>query len=180
MTEQIKKRLAAIKLIISDVDGVLTDGTVIMGANGVEYKRFSITDGAGIAVARALGIRIAFISGRYSTATESRAKELNIEDVYNGTLNKIPPYEELKAKYNLTDADIAYVGDDLIDIPVMEKAGIAIAVRNAYQPVKKIAHYITEAKGGEGALREAIDWIIQSQGRYEEAIAVLKRRLVNE
>jgi 3-deoxy-D-manno-octulosonate 8-phosphate phosphatase (KDO 8-P phosphatase) len=177
MDKALRNKLSRIKLIICDVDGVLTDGTIIKGADGVEFKRFSINDGAGVALARAVGLRIALISGRHSEATESRARELQIEDVYNGTLNKLIPYEELKRKYHLEDAEIAYLGDDLIDIPVMEKAGVAIAVKNAYPPVKDVAIYTTETRGGEGALREAVDWIIQAQGRYTEALAILKEHL---
>lgn len=178
MNNEHKTRCAAIKMIISDVDGVLTDGAVYKGENNREYKRFSVTDGAGIALARVAGLKIAFISGRFSPATESRAQELRIEDVYNGTLNKITPYEELKTKYNLADENIAYVGDDLIDIPVMELAGISIAVANAYQPVKNLAHYVTKIHGGCGALREAIDWILKQQGRYEDSLQKLREEVI--
>ena len=126
-----------INLLISDVDGVLTDGAIYLGYDGIELKKFNVLDGAGVAIARAANLKIALISGRYSLATERRAKELDIKDVYNGSLNKIPAYDELKRKYSLVDANIAYIGDDLIDLPVMEKVALPIAVANAVNEVKK-------------------------------------------
>ena len=143
-------------MIISDIDGVWTDGSFYKGTDGQEFIKFNVNDGVGVAMAKAAGYKIALISGRYSPATEYRAKELNIEDVYNGGLNKITAYEELKIKYNLIDSEIAYVGDDLIDIPVMEKVGAPIAVANAITSVKKISIYITKTSGGYGAFRESV------------------------
>ena len=142
-------------------------------------KKFSIFDGVGVAMARAAKIKIALISGRFSSATEHRAKELGIDDVYNGTLNKLPVYEELKLKYKLDDSNIAYIGDDLIDIPVMEVVALPIAVANAALDVKKIAAHVTELSGGEGAFREAISWIISEQGRTEEVIQIMRERITN-
>ena len=170
--------LDKIKLIISDVDGVWTDGTIYKGTNNLELKRFSVLDGVGIAMARAANIKIALISGRFSAATDERAKELNIIDVYNGSLNKIPPYEELKLKYNLNNSNIAYIGDDLIDLPVMNKVSVPIAVANATEQVKKIAAYITKSAGGNGAFREAVSWIINGQGRMEEVMDIMGKRLL--
>ena len=127
-----------IKMIISDVDGVWTDGSVYKGfsaTENIELKKFSVSDGYAVALIREAGLNDALISGRKSAATEARASELKIKDVYNGTLNKIPPYEELKSKYALSDKEIAYVGDDLIDIPIMEKVAFPIATNNASAPV---------------------------------------------
>jgi 3-deoxy-D-manno-octulosonate 8-phosphate phosphatase (KDO 8-P phosphatase) len=156
-----------IKLLISDVDGVWTDGTFFKGTDGMEFKRFTVLDGVGVAMARAADLKIALISGRYSPATEHRAKELKIEDVFNGGLNKIPAYESLKEKYNLDDSEIAYIGDDLIDISVMEKVAVPIAVENAIQEVKDIAIYTTKVSGGKGAFREAVAWIIEEKGETD-------------
>ena len=175
MNDRLKQKLKNIKLIISDVDGVLTDGSIYIGANSEEMKRFSVEDGAGVALA---GLKIALLSGRYSPATEIRGKELKIEDIYNGMLNKIPAYEELKQKYNLEDSEIAYIGDGLIDLPVMEKSGVPISVRNAYPLVKKAALYITDKNGGSGALREAVDLILQAKGLYEEAIKRMRKKII--
>ena len=165
-------------MIISDIDGVWTDGSFYKGTDGKEFKKFNVNDGVGVAMAKAAGYKIALISGRYSPATEYRAKELNIEDVYNGGLNKIIAYEELKIKYNLIDSEIAYVGDDLIDIPVMEKVGAPIAVANAITSVKKISIYITKTSGGYGAFRESVSWIIDQQGRTNDILKKMKEQIL--
>jgi len=168
-----------IKMLISDVDGVWTDGSFYKGPDSFELKKFSVFDGIGMAMARTADLRIALISGRYSPATESRAKELKIKDVYNGTLNKIPAYEELKKKYELDDSSIAYLGDDWIDIPVMDRVAVPIAVENASLEVKNIAIHITKTSGGNGAFREAVEWIIDQQGRKEEIIEMMQKRLLD-
>lgn len=164
-------------MVITDVDGVLTDGSIYKGPDGMELKRFNVSDGAGVAIARAANLRMAIISGRHSDATEQRAKELKIEDVYNGSLNKVAPYEEIKTKYNLKDENIAYIGDDLIDIPVMELAGIPIAVSNAFEPVKEAAVYVTITAGGDGAFREAVTWILKETRQYEKALETLRKTI---
>jgi len=178
--EQVKK----VKLIIADVDGVLTDGNIYKGGNNssdnIELKKFSVLDGAGVALARLLDFRIAFISGRKSSATEIRANELNITDVYNGTLNKMKPYNKLKLKYNLKDENCAFIGDDIIDISLMEKVAVPIAVSNAYHLVKEKAIYTTSLCGGDGAFREAVDWIAICQGRYEEGIHLMIDSLLSK
>ena len=166
-------------MLISDVDGVWTDGSFYKGPDSFELKKFSVFDGVGMAMARTADLRIALISGRYSPATESRANELKIKDVYNGTLNKIPAYEELKKKYELDDSSIAYLGDDWIDIPVMNRVAVPIAVENASLEVKNIAIHITKTSGGNGAFREAVEWIIDQQGRKEEIIEMMQKRLLN-
>ena len=166
-------------MLISDVDGVWTDGSFYKGPDSFELKKFSVFDGVGMAMARTADLKIALISGRFSPATESRAKELKIKDVYNGTLNKIPAYEELKKKYELDDSSIAYLGDDWIDIPVMNRVAVPIAVENASLEVKNIAIHITKTSGGNGAFREAVEWIIDQQGRKEEIIEMMKKRLLD-
>ena len=166
-------------MLISDVDGVWTDGSFYKGSDSFELKKFSVFDGVGMAMARTADLRIALISGRYSPATESRAKELKIKDVYNGNLNKIPAYEELKKKYELDDSSIAYLGDDWIDIPVMNRVAVPIAVENASLEVKNIAIHITKTSGGNGAFREAVEWIIDQQGRKEEIIEMMQKRLLD-
>ncbi len=176
MNSELKEKVDRIKLLISDVDGVLTDGAIYKSSSD-EFKKFSVTDGSGVAVARAVNLKIALISGRYSKATEIRAKELRIEDVYNGKLDKIEPYLELKQKYDLKDDEIAYIGDDIIDLPVMYKVGVPIAVNNAIDLVKETAIYTTSKNGGDGAFREAIDWILHVQERYEEALQIVKEKI---
>ena len=166
-----------IKLIISDVDGVWTDGCVYLGNNKIEIKKFSILDGVGVAMAKAANINIVLISGRYSKATEIRAKELGIKNVFNGTLNKLPIYNDLKRKYGLEDNQIVYIGDDLIDIQVMKKVGIPIAVANAILKVKDIAIYITEKPGGKGAFREAVEWLLVKQGRLGDILTIMDKNV---
>ena len=186
--KNIIERVKKVKLIIADVDGVLTDGAIYKGGNEITYKsfnnfelkKFSVLDGAGVALARLLDFHIAFISGRKSSATEIRANELNITDVYNGTLNKMTPYKDLKSKYSLNDEDIAFIGDDIIDLNLMENVGAPIAVANAYHLVKDTAIYTTSLPGGQGAFREAIDWLAMCQGRYEEGIQLMKNSLLNK
>ena len=175
----VKHQLQKIKLIISDVDGVLTDGTIMKGGGDMELKRFCVQDGTAVAMVKAAGFDLAFISGRYSEATEIRMKELKISDVYNGTLNKLVPYRELKKKYQLKDDEIAYIGDDLIDIPVMEKVGLPAAVQNAYPDVKEKAVFITKTRGGEGAFREFIDWMLMELGTYKKCLEDMQINVVN-
>ena len=182
---EVIERGKKVKLVIADVDGVLTDGSIYKAKDpatlgDIEFKKFSIVDGAGIALARLLDLRVAIISGRRSSATDARAKELKIEDVYNGSLNKMKPYEDLKLKYSLNDEDIAFIGDDIIDLNLMENVGAPIAVANAYHLVKDIAIYTTRLAGGQGALLEAIDWLAMCQGRYEEGIQLMKDSLLTK
>jgi len=182
---EVIERGKKVKLVIADVDGVLTDGSIYKAKDpetlaDIEFKQFSILDGAGIALARLLDLRVAIISGRPSSATDARAKELKIEDVYTGLLNKMIPYEDLKSKYSLNGEDIAFIGDDIIDLSLMENVGVPIAVANAYHLVKDIAIYTTRLPGGQGAFREAIDWLAMCQGRYEEGIQLMKDSLLTK
>ena len=168
-----------ISLIITDVDGVLTDGSIYKGTDNMEFKKFSVFDGVGVAYARAADLKIAVISARYSPATEHRTKELGIADVYNGGLNKLHAYNDLKKKYTLSDDQIAYLGDDMVDIPVMEIVGLPIAVANATPEIIKLAKHITKVKGGDGAFREAVEWIIYKQGRSEEMYKIMRKKVLN-
>ena len=127
----IEAKLKKIKLVILDVDGVLTDDTVFIGPDNMEFKRFCIADGLGIYLAKKHGIRIAFLSGRHSPATEARAEELEIEDIFQKPVNKLDFYDHLKKKYSLEDENIVYMGNDLVDVEVMKRCGLAIAVPDA-------------------------------------------------
>ncbi|MCS5659587.1 MAG: HAD hydrolase family protein [Dehalococcoidia bacterium] len=177
MSKTIDQRLRKIKLLITDVDGVLTDGSIYLGNDGAELKRFSVFDGAAVFFARAAGLKLAVISGRYSPATEARMKELGIdEDCYQDKLNKEKIYDELCQKHDLEDDEVAYIGDDLIDAVVMEKVGFAIAVRNAHPFIKEISHHVTETVGGDGAFREVVELILKGQGLYEEVIKTIWER----
>lgn len=176
-----EQRVRQIKLLITDVDGVLTDGTIFVGNDGIEYKRFSVLDGAGVAFAREAGLKLAVISGRHSAATTARMRELGIEsDCYQGDLDKMKTYEQIKQKYGFDDGEIAFLGDDLIDVPVMEKVGFAVAVKNAHPFVKEIAHHTTDTMGGEGAFREVVELILKCQGIYESTLEAIRDRIASD
>lgn len=152
-----------IKLVISDVDGVLTDNNIYIDDNGLESKKFSIADGVGAYLAKKFGLKIALISARKSKATRIRARQLKIRQVFLGREDKLVVYEKIKKNLRLKDSQIAYIGDDLVDIPVLKKAGIAICVKDASILIKKYADYITRAEGGGGALREVVEMVLRSQ-----------------
>ena len=164
----IETKLKKIRLVILDVDGVLTDDTVFIGPENTEFKRFCIADGLGIYLARKHGIRVAFLSGRPSPATEARAEELGVEDVFQKPVDKLQFYDHLKEKYGLSDENIAYMGNDLVDIEVMRRSGLAIAVPNSPRTVAAAAEYITEKQGGFGAVREVLDMLLGAHGIGEE------------
>ena len=145
------------------MDGVLTDNGVYVGSDGNECKKFNIQDGFGIYLVQKAGVQVALLSGRYSKATEFRAQELKIEHVYNGYTDKLKAYEELKEKLLFKDEEIAFVGDDLPDLPVLKQVGIAMAVQNALAEVKKIADYVTRLPGGKGAVREIVNLILKAR-----------------
>ncbi|MGR8940254.1 MAG: 3-deoxy-manno-octulosonate-8-phosphatase KdsC [Gammaproteobacteria bacterium] len=156
-----------IKLLILDVDGVLTDGRLFFDFFGNEYKSFHSRDGHGIKLLKRTGVDIAIISGRKSKSVAIRMKMLGIEYVYQGHENKRQAFEELLAKTGHTQEQAAYVGDDLLDLPLMVKAGLAVAVNDAHPDVKARAHWCTTLSGGRGAVREVCDLIMQAQGNYE-------------
>ena len=164
----LEAKLRKIRLVILDVDGVLTDDTVFIGPDGMEFKRFCIADGLGIAIAKRYGITVAFLSGRQSPATDIRAKELGVEDIFQGPVNKLDYYTRLKEKYSLKDENIAYMGNDLVDVGVLNKCGLALAVPDSPKTVKNAADYIAHKAGGLGAVREVLDMILEAQGIREE------------
>lgn len=166
MLQEIRERAKEIKMIIIDVDGVLTDGRIILGNKGEELKNFYVQDGQGIALALQKGLIIALISGRRSKVVEKRAEELKIKEVYQNISKKIEVYSRLLKKYSLTDEKVAYIGDDLGDIFPLKKAGLSLAPANGVEEVRDIVHYVTRASGGRGAVREAIDLILKIQQTY--------------
>ncbi len=154
-------------MVIMDVDGVLTDGKIILDANGVESKAFYVQDGSAITYLHRVGIKTAIISGRNSKVVELRAKELSIGDVYLGIHKKLDAYEEIQRKHKIKDSEICYIGDDLIDLPILRKVGFSVAVPNAPLEVKERVSYVTDALGGYGAIREVTEKILKSQGKWE-------------
>ncbi|RMF96237.1 MAG: HAD-IIIA family hydrolase [Candidatus Schekmanbacteria bacterium] len=166
MKESLINRIKRIKIIIFDIDGVMTDGKIIYSSNGEEIKEFNVRDGHGIKLAKRAGMDIAVISGRASKILSARVKELGIDKHYQKALRKIEAYEDILRRYGYKDEETAYVGDDLPDIPVMRRCGFSIAVRDAVDEVKESAHLITQNCGGNGAVREVVDLILKTQGRW--------------
>lgn len=160
----VQKKAAKIKLILLDVDGVLTDGGIIIDDRGVESKRFDVRDGQGITLLIHAGIRVGWLTGRYSNVVRRRAKELGVTIVYQGAQNKVEIYERIKRKLGLKDEQIAYVGDDIMDLPVLRKAGLAIAVGDGWPGLRIQVDYVTETKGGMGAVREVSELVLKAQG----------------
>jgi 3-deoxy-D-manno-octulosonate 8-phosphate phosphatase (KDO 8-P phosphatase) len=167
-------RAQNIKVLIFDVDGVLTDGQIFVipdpAGHGIEVKGFTAHDGLGISLARLGGLRIGIITKRQSQTVAIRASDLKLEFVYQGQSHKMNAINEILAKANITIDQLAYVGDDVIDLPVMRACGLAIATANARKQVKAVAHYTTPNPGGSGAGRDAIDFILTAQGTLETVI----------
>jgi 3-deoxy-D-manno-octulosonate 8-phosphate phosphatase (KDO 8-P phosphatase) len=161
-------RLQQIKLLILDVDGVMTDGRIIFDSNGVESKFFNVKDGHGIKMLQRAGIEVGIISGRESQVVTNRATELGITIVYQKSLDKLTPYLKILAETGLTDAQVAFIGDDLIDIPVLKRVGFAAAPNDAVSEVLPLVHYVTSKSGGWGAVREVSDMLLKAQGKWEE------------
>jgi 3-deoxy-D-manno-octulosonate 8-phosphate phosphatase (KDO 8-P phosphatase) len=153
-----------IKLLILDVDGVLTDGSIILDNSGNEFKAFHVRDGHGIKMLMRAGIYVAFITGRKSEVVEKRARELGITEVYQKSFDKLAVYLSLTEKYSLSDGEVAYVGDDIVDLPVMKRVGLPVTVADADREVRKYSLLVTENGGGRGAVREVTDIILGSKG----------------
>jgi len=162
------KRLQKIKLLILDVDGVMTDGRIIFDSNGVESKFFNVKDGHGIKLLQRSGIEVAIISGRESQVVTNRAAELAIRLVYQKSLDKLTPFNKILAETGFAADETAFIGDDLIDIPVLKKVGFAAAPADAVDEVLPHVHYVAAKSGGWGAVREICDMILKAQGKWEE------------
>ena len=164
-------RVAAVELLLLDVDGVLTDGSVIYADDGSELKRFHVRDGSGLKLWHAAGKRSAIVSGRKSVAVERRASELGIRLVLQGRDDKLAAFAEALAATGLRPEQVCVIGDDLPDVPVLRRCGLAVAVADACPEVRAAAHHVTAAPGGRGAVREAIEWLLTAQGRWAELTA---------
>jgi 3-deoxy-D-manno-octulosonate 8-phosphate phosphatase (KDO 8-P phosphatase) len=168
----IKEKLSSIRLIAMDIDGVLTDGTVEIASDGPEIKRFHVADGLGLQLAMNAGLIVVWISGRASEIVEKRAQELGVTHLFERTPNKSVPLAELMGRYTLASVNIAYMGDDLNDLPAFSLAGAKFAPANAVTEIKALADFVTTVEGGRGAVREMCDTILRAQGRYNDALTV--------
>lgn len=163
-------KLKSIRLLVCDVDGVLTDGTIILDSSGHEAKFFSVQDGTGLALARLGGLQTAFLSGRKSAVITVRARECNVAWVRQGVAEKVPAFEQICQQAGVAMSEAAFMGDDLIDLPVFAKVGVAIAVANAIPEIKQAADWVTRKPGGQGAVREVVEQLLKVQGNYAQVV----------
>jgi 3-deoxy-D-manno-octulosonate 8-phosphate phosphatase (KDO 8-P phosphatase) len=171
MKKNINEKLKKIKMLILDVDGVLTDGYVIIDDNGHESKHFNVRDGHGLKMIQRCGIKVALLTGRQSEVVKHRARDLGIKEIHQKVFNKKELFAKILQKNKLTADQVAFVGDDIVDVPVLKAVGFSAAVADAVDVVKKSVDYITKNKGGHGAVRELCDLILQAQGKWPEIAA---------
>ena len=157
----------ALRLLVSDVDGVLTDGTILLHADGSESKRFNLQDGHGIKMWQRAGFEIALLSGRPSAPTLQRAQQLKIEHVMEGATRKLPVLQEFIQRLKLAPEQVVYIGDDLLDMPCVRHVGLGVAVANAVAELKQVADVVTTRAGGQGAVREVIEWVLKHNGAWD-------------
>ena len=167
----IQRRASRIRLLLMDCDGVLTDGQVWILENGDDQKTFNVRDGLGLALLHRAGLKTGVISGRTSSALDRRARDTRMEFIRQGREDKLNAFEEVLALAGRKEAEVAYVGDDLVDIPLMKRVEFAVAVSDAVPETKAHAHYVTNARGGKGAIREVVEIILKAQGRWDDQLA---------
>jgi len=169
--KDILEKASRIRLVVFDVDGVLTDGSLYIGDDGQEYKAFHSRDGHGIKMLLRQGVEIAIITGRTSRVVEHRMKNLGISHVYQGKLEKLPAFQELIQKLGVSEEQTAYVGDDVVDLPVMRRVGLAIAVQDAHPLVRQHSHWQTPNSGGRGAARDVCELIMEARGVLDDEMS---------
>ncbi len=170
MTDELKNRAMAVRLLLLDVDGVLTDGRITYTDAGDEIKRFHVRDGSGLKIWKSIGGRTAIHSGRTSKAVERRGQELGIDALELGQPDKAPAFARLLAKFDLAPEQVCGVGDDLPDLPVLVRCGLSIAVADACPELRAAANFVTTAPGGAGAVREAIEWLLKLRGEWDRVV----------
>lgn len=160
-----------VKLVILDVDGVMTDGRIVIDDNGLEQRNFDIKDGFGVVALQMTGVEVAIITSKKSGSVRHRAEELKIKRFHEGIRKKTEPYEQILAEMGIGDAQVAYVGDDLVDLAMMKRVGLPVAVADAVDEVREAAAYVTRARGGHGAVREAAEMILKAQGKWDAILS---------
>ncbi|MGB2661408.1 MAG: HAD-IIIA family hydrolase [Candidatus Omnitrophota bacterium] len=168
-TPEIIERAKKIKLLVLDVDGVLTDGRFVYSSYGNEIKNFDVNDGLGITLVKRVGIKCVILTAKASRVVKKRAKELKIDKVYHNFHYKINALDDIKKRFRCEDEEICFVGDDVIDIPILKRIGLAVCPPNAMDVVKPFAHFITDKKGGRGAVREVCDFLLKAQDKWDAA-----------
>ena len=166
----LNRKLQKIRMLLLDVDGVLTDGSIYLGSDNSEYKKFNVQDGMGIMLIRSGGLKVGVITARKSEVVEIRARELQVDVLCQDVKNKLDVYLDILKTHDLSDEHVCFMGDDVQDCAVMNRAGLAIAVSNARDEIKKMADIVTANKGGDGAVREAIELILKSQNKWKKVI----------
>jgi 3-deoxy-D-manno-octulosonate 8-phosphate phosphatase (KDO 8-P phosphatase) len=167
---KVQERAKSVRMIMMDVDGVLTDGRILYSTDGAEIESFFVRDGLGLRAAQRAGLVTAILTGRASGAVARRAKELGIPEIHMGIENKMEAYETVLRRHGLTDEAVAYLGDDVNDLPLLARVGLSVAPADAADEVKARVAYVTARAGGRGAVREAIELILKAQGRWERAM----------
>lgn len=171
-----KERVKKIRWAFFDVDGVLTDGKIVIDGNGNEIKNFNVKDGIGINMLKSAGIKTGIITGRSSKAVEKRAQELGIDVLIQNSSDKLKDYTLLKERFYFLDEEVMFIGDDIVDIPILRRVGFAVTVPNAPVEVKSVCHYITSTHGGDGAVREVCDLVLKLQDKYHQIIESYMKR----
>lgn len=172
MTQDAIERARAIKLVVFDVDGIMTDGTLYLADDGQEYKGFNSLDGHGLKMLKSAGVELGIITGRTSQVVTHRARNLGITHLHQGAHDKLTVYRQLLQDLELRPEETAYMGDDVVDLPVMRRSGLAITVPAAPDLVKAHSHYITQREAGRGAVREACEFIMRAQGSFDAQMAI--------
>lgn len=170
MNESLKNKLCQIKVLALDVDGVLTDAGLYLGTDGMELKRYDAQDGMGVTLARMAGLKTAIITGRQSESVERRGKELKFDAVFQGAKNKMIAFREMLSRFSVSHEEVCYAGDDLLDLSLLKKVGVAATPANGRPEIRKIADIVTQAPGGRGAVRELVELIVKAQGKWEALV----------
>lgn len=165
-----QSRIVPVRLLLLDVDGVLSDGRIVYDAHGTELKSFDVKDGLGIKMLQRVGVEVGIITGRTSKVVTVRAKELGIDILYQGVADKSLPYDEILKSRGLRDHEVAYVGDDVVDLPILRRVGFAVATADAVDDIRPYVHYVTNRPGGRGAVREVCDLMLKARGDWTAII----------
>lgn len=168
ISADIRKKAEKIRLLLLDVDGVLTDGRIVVNDRGDETKFFDVRDGHGIRLLIRAGLQVGFITGRFSKVVNHRAKDLGVRMIYQKAYNKLEVYRKIRKRTGFKDDAIAYVGDDIVDLPVLRRVGLAIAVKDCWQELKREVDYVTAARGGDGAVREVVELLLGAQRKWQK------------